>query len=132
MHKIKLPLALALAFLIAGAPGCGTPDPAGVYKGDSFLYHAEKTIVTAYDSLDAFVLWEYQNRAALASIPEIRKAADKVREKAKDWIDSAIRLRDAYLANPTPENKSAFRAALRILRQGLAEAANHMAQNDPT
>lgn len=111
--------------------GCGTLDPAGPYKGDEVLYKADMTITTAYDALHGFVSWEYQNRAALASKPEIKKAADNVRVNARQWIDSAIALREAYAANPTNENRDALQKTLGIIRAALNEAVKYMNANAP-
>lgn len=118
---------LLLASILLG-PGCASLDPAGPYQGDKVLFEADQAIGTAYGLLDAFVAWEHANRAALAGVPEIRKAADRIRAGAPGWIDSAIRLRDAYKLNPSGENREALASALRVLRQALAEAAGYLAQ----
>jgi hypothetical protein len=107
--------------------GCRTKLAAdGAYQGDKTLYAADRTIVEAYDVLHSFVKFEFQNRAALANNPEIKKAADTVRQNAQTWVTSAINLRDAYAAAPTPENQKALQQALGVLRQAIVEAAKYV------
>ena len=89
---------------------------------DRVLYDADFAIATAYDSLHAFVTWEYENRAALAATPEIKKAADKIRAGAPGWFKSAIAVRDSYSANPTPETRTALQRALDTFQSAIAEA----------
>jgi hypothetical protein len=130
-------LAAVLCFaLVLGAGGCvhldkGTPDKPSPYAGDSALFDADQAITTGYDMLHVFVSWEFKNRAQLASVPEIRKAADHVRAHAEEWIDSASKLRDAYAASPTPENRSALADGLRVLRQAIAETTAYLTRYGP-
>lgn len=111
--------------------GCGTLDPGGSYKGDEILYRADVAITTSYNVLHTFVQFEYENRALLASQPEVKKAADNVRLHAKEWITSAIALREAYAANPTPENRKSLETAISVLRTALNEATKYLIQNQP-
>lgn len=113
------------------APGCGSLSPDGPYAGDEILYTADQTIVTSYDLLHTFVTWEYENRAALASQPEIKRAADHVRANAPQWIASASALREAYAANPTPETRRSLQGAIGVLRAALTEAVRYMAAGAP-
>lgn len=107
-------------------------DPAGVYQSDKTLYNADKTIVEAYDVMDAFVRFEYNNRQALASTPEVSKAADEIRRNAQKWVKSAIGLRDAYAGSPTPENRSKLDDAIRVLRQAITDAQRYISQGVKT
>lgn len=107
--------------------GCRSLDPNGIYAGDKILYTAERTTRGAYDTLNAFVSWELENRAALADRPEITQAADAIRRNARQWIDDAIAMRDAYAANPRLEqNRSNLERALVTLRQALATAQKYL------
>lgn len=107
--------------------GCKKLDPAGVYQSDKALYAADRTITEAYDVMHSFVRFEYENRAAINN-PDITKAADNVRANAQTQIKSAIALRDAYAATPTPENRSKLDDAIRVLRQAISEAQGFMAK----
>lgn len=127
MRKLRLLLTLAFAlFVVTSGPiGCkSTLAPDGVYQGDKFLYNAEKTITTSYDLLHSFVQWELDYRAILPV--EVSRAADTVRIHSKRWVDSAIALRDAYAASPTPQNKDKLVTALNILDTALTEAGKFM------
>jgi hypothetical protein len=79
---------------------CKTPnlDPAGVYRSNVFLYNSDHTLDAAASSLDAFVLWEMQNRASLASnhMEAVTVAADAVRTNAPTWFAVAQAARSAY------------------------------------
>jgi len=129
MNK-KIPLLALVALLTIGAlaPGCTRSlDPAGVYAGDDVLHTTELTITTSYEVVQTFVTWEKENRAALAQYPELTKAADAMRSGAPQWFKSAHALRDAYAADPSPENRDQLQTSLRLLRAALTEAASYMA-----
>ena len=89
---------------------------------DRVLYDADFAIATAYEGLHGFVKWEYDNRQALSSTPEIKQAADKIRAGAPAWFKSAIAVRDAYAGNPSADTRSALQKALDTLQAALAEA----------
>lgn len=124
MKTALLYFALAVALLFGA---CRSLDQTGPYKGDQVLYSADLTITTSYQLFDTFVTWEYTNRASLAARPEIRTAADKVRAHAKEWIGSAIVLREAYAANPTTANREKLGASLKLLQAALNEATRYIA-----
>lgn len=120
-------LALLIGFpLISSITGCRNVAPGGVYDGDKALYNAELSINTSKDMLDTFVTWEKANREVLAAWPEIGQAAQYIRANAKDWFASAHAARDAYVANPTSENRSKLTKALAVLRTVLTEASGYM------
>lgn len=128
MKTAFLYFALAVA-LLCGA--CRSLDQSGPYKGDQALYSADITITTSYQLFDTFVTWEFANRAALTARPEIRAAADKVRAHAKEWIGSAIVLREAYAANPTTANRDKLTLSLGVLQAALNEATKYLVQTPP-
>jgi hypothetical protein len=74
------------------------------------------------------VRWESENRATLSQWPEIREAADFTRAHAKEWIHSAIALRDAYAAAATAENRAALDQAISVLQAALTQASVLMAR----
>ena len=127
MNKLIVSLCLSAAAALLGA-GCGTLDKTGVYAGDQVLYTTELTITTSYDVVHTFVTWEKENRSVLAKWPEIKQAADLMRQDAPHWFKSAHALRDAYALDPSPENRDALQTKLRVLRAALTEAAAHMAR----
>lgn len=124
------PLRLLFTVLIALVlSACGTLDKTGAYQGDDILYKADLTITTSYQVLHGFVQWEYQNRGLLTDQPTIKQAADQVRKNAQTWIGSAIALREAYAANPTPETRQSLTSALLILQAAMNEATKYLAAN---
>lgn len=132
------------SFLLAGFAGCGgcgvldkgTPEKPSPYGGvtatgemktpDRVLYDSDFAIATAYSVVHSFVKYEYDNRAALAGTPEIKKSADKIRAGAPGWFKSAVAVRDAYAANPTVENRTALQKALDVLQQAVIEANRNL------
>jgi hypothetical protein len=129
MKKLLLILTLTLACL---APltftGCGTLDPAGVYQGDKVLYDADILISTSYDTVHAFVLWEFNNRATLASMPEIRKTADAMRIQYPIAHKAALNARSAYLSSKSAPNATMLSQALAVLRQTMTTASQYLAE----
>lgn len=120
-------LGLALMCLVVPA-GCSTTmSKDGIYQGDKTLYQAEKAIVNAHKSFQAFLIWETANRPILDK--EVSRAADTIRVNEERWLASAHALRDAYVATPTPLNKDRLQLTLNLINTALTEATKHMAAN---
>jgi hypothetical protein len=128
--KSRAYLSLTILALLA-MPACRNLDPAGVYGGDKILYDADLAIATSYDTIHQFVLWEFSNREALSSIPEIKKYADTVRRNAPQWFSSAISVRDAYKLAPTSENQAALAKAVATIRAALVEITRYYVRAGP-
>lgn len=123
--------AVACLGMVAAAlvlSGCARLAPDGVYKGDQVLFRADKVITSSYEVMHSFVQWELSNRRTLEQWPEIREAADVVRNNAQRWIDTAISLREAYAANPNDATRRGLDKALDTLATALAESAAYMAR----
>jgi len=127
MKVLKLSFALILAAVSVGllANGCASLDPAGPYKGDAALYQADGAITSSYELVHAFVKWEQERRPALASTPEITYYADYCREHSKEWVRTALALRDAYATAPNGD-PAALNQALAVLREAAAQAAKYL------
>jgi len=112
--------------------GCQTKlAPDGIYDGDVALYRAEATIVQSYALMDTFLKWEYDNREAFASIPEVKEAADVIRADGEQWISTAIHLSEVYRLKPTEENQLHLNQAIEIIQVALTEAARYMTTQPP-
>lgn len=124
----------SIAFMLLGIvaassfQGCSSTKLAsgGVYAGKANLYAVDSFISTAYDTESAFLKWESTNRPLLSK--SVTAFADDLRKNAKAWNDSALALRDAYAANPTPENEANLQKALGIIRAALTEATKYLAE----
>jgi len=114
------------ALLLAG---CGTLQTGGVYSDQKELYQIDSTINLSYEVIHTFVTWEMNSRAALASRPEITKAADRMRVGAPKWFGTAFALRDAYAAAPNDGTKSALETSLAVLQAAMTEATKYMAES---
>ena len=117
---------LLLTILTISLTGCGTLAPSGAYNSDRALYIADQTDVTAYKVLHAFVSFEYENRAALAAHPEIKKAADEIRTHAPDWFAHYDQARALYTALRTPETLAAFNATVTQLKTAITTATDSL------
>lgn len=128
MKKIIILLLVAsLGFCIPVlTTGCATSAniaPGGAYAGDATLVNADTVITGSYDVLNTFVTWEYTNRLALSGTPAIKKSADNVRANARQWISTAVALREAYKANPTTDAKTNLLTGLSVLQAVLTQIA---------
>jgi hypothetical protein len=104
-------------------------DTNGVSQPLTGLYTTDVSINASKTVLQGFLQWELSNRPLVqAQWPDVTKYAIKLSNDAPKWLQSAVRLRDAYKANPTAENKSAFDAAMDVLNQAVTEAQRYFAQ----
>ena len=125
MKRLFTLLALCGALFLSA---CSTTlDKTGPYAGDQILYTADQATATAYDVLDTFLLWEQRTDQTVVPA-NVHAAAEKFRREAPAWFQSAIALRTAYVANPTPENRLKLANALGVLQAALAEATHYMVQ----
>lgn len=119
----RLPIPLLALVLLAS---CGILNPEGAYKGDKLLYTTDVTIRESYDLIHFYVKWEYDNRAALSSMPEIKASADAMRKNAPGWFRSVNALREAYVQAPNDINMAALQKAVAVLRAAIAEVGNYL------
>ena len=113
--------ALPLTILLL-ASGCSSVEPGN----DPLVVNAERTTELAVDTFDLFLRWEYDNRATLATVPQIRRSADRIRAEGQSWLTTTRTLTTAYKANRSPENKANLETALTVLRAALAEARTYL------
>lgn len=124
--KLTFNIISALAGILFLAQGCAEMAPDGVYKGDALLYRADSIIPMSYTLLHTYVQWEYTNREMLKGTPQIKASADYVRLNAKNWITSAMVMREAYALVKSDENANKLQASLAILSSALNEATKYM------
>lgn len=103
--------------------GCAKLDLAGVYHGDSILYHADLTIGVADSTMHTFMLWEYKNHEALKKTPKVNQLANKIRLNNVYWINTAIKARDDYALLKTDAGKNLLYDSLKVLTDVMAETA---------
>jgi hypothetical protein len=127
MKYITLILFAFVGLFVLPACKTATLDQSGVYKGDTFLYQTDQTIGTVFNFFQTYVSWEYNNRAILSARPEVKQSADYIRTNVKQWRDSSLALRDAYAANPTPDNKVNLQKLLAVLQTALVQASAYIA-----
>jgi hypothetical protein len=70
------------------------------------------------------VKWEFQNRDVLSKWPEIRQAAEYVRDNAESWIDAATIAREEYAAFRSEQSRGALLDALAALKRSAATATS--------
>lgn len=108
---------------------------------DPVVVHAEQTIAIGTDAFDTFLLSEEQSHSALCSVSpatcrEVHEYAEFLRTKvtepdgtkirrAKQWLNSAIRLTEAYKGSPTAENKTSLQKILNTITAAIAESQKY-------
>jgi len=119
--RIQLAAVILLSCLLVPAlnMGCVTPG------ADPVVVQAERSTELAYDVFDAFLLWEKNNREAMAGTPEVKRTADAIRANGVKWLQSARALTKAYKENRTPENKANLETALQVLASAVNEAKRY-------
>jgi hypothetical protein len=104
-------------------------DTNGVSQPLAGLYTTDVSINASKTVIQGFLQWELANRPLVqAQWPDVTKYAIKLSNDAPKYLQSAVRLRDAYKSNPTAENKTAFDAAMDVLNQAVTEAQRYFAQ----
>jgi hypothetical protein len=128
MKKLNLILvALALCLMPVLDTGCkGTLAPNGAYK-DKTLYNADVLLATSYYVVHSFVTYEQQNREALKAMPQIKIAADSIRQRAPSAFASAFAIRDKYEVSASSADATALQTALDVIRAMAVEATKQMA-----
>lgn len=109
-------LLVASPFAILGT-GCA---PAGAVSGDPVVVNSERAIGIAFDTVNGFLRWEHQNRAAIP--PKVHAVAQKLRAEAPDSFRNARAVLRAYKSNRTPEQKALLDTWLATLSE-LARVA---------
>ena len=123
--QLQLRSTLALAILLSCLlvpvlnTGCVTPG------ADPVVVQAERSTELAYDVFDSFLLWEKNNREAMAGTPGVKRTADAIRANGVKWLQSAREMTKAYKANRTPENKANLETALQVLASAVSEAKRY-------
>lgn len=108
---------------IAGLTGCASVDA----KADAVVVNAERTAQAAFEIMDAFVLYEYNNREALAKMsPDIHKAADAIRVDGKHAIQELRAATKAYKENRTPQRKATIDTWMALVEQFKRTALKYL------
>lgn len=100
--SILLLCTLSVGLCPAILTGCKAPTMFA--SGDPVVVNSEKTIAIAFDSVDAFLRWEYTNRHAVPA--DVTKVADTIRRDAPDAFRNARAVLRAYKTNRSPEQKA--------------------------
>ena len=99
--------------------GCATTNPVVI---------AEQSTDSAYNTMETFKQWEWNNRATLEGInPQIEHYANIIRRNEKKWLQSARAETMAYKYNRTPENKVSMDTAVAVLKEAMHQIAIYMA-----
>lgn len=109
----KLPTMLCLIGLSLALAGCVTPAPGA----DPLVVQAEALAENSATSLDAFVQWEYRNRALVGS--DVTAAADLVREYAPTYIRTLRASTLDYKRFKSGDNANKLQAAINTLQSLL-------------
>lgn len=103
MNKIikYLTISTFSAILAIGIWGCATKSnlaPNGVYNGDPYLYNIDQTIVTTYDSIDQYLVWETENQTFVkTNLPLVFTSANIIRKNAPKALSYINQARTYYV-----------------------------------
>ena len=103
MNKIikYLTISVFSAVLVVGIWGCATSSnlaPGGVYNGDPYLYNIDQTIVTTYDSIDQYLVWETENQTFVkTNLPLVFTSANIIRKNAPKALSYINQARTYYV-----------------------------------
>lgn len=90
---------LTLSVILIGCATSKNLDPQGVYKGDAYLYNIDHTIVSTYQVVDAFLVWETENNSYIkTNIPTAFTIANTIRANAPATLADVKKARDAYIS----------------------------------
>ncbi len=99
MKKIFLSLSVILtAGLIM--LGCATQKnlAPGPYNGDVYLYNIDKSIVSTYQIVDSFLLWETANNSYIkTNIPTVFNLSNQIRDNAPAALKDVAAARKLYI-----------------------------------
>jgi len=97
-------------------------------NADPVVVNAERAMEIARVTLDAFVRFEYRQRAKCP--PEVQDAAERIRQHAPEWFNRAMRLKLAYKQNRDAQNRANLLTAIAVLQTAASEAAQALATYD--
>lgn len=121
----KVAAAVGLLALMMGATGCTTVAPGS----DPYVVRAEQTINVAFETVNAFLQWEYNNRVIAPK--EVQDFAEALRFRAPDAFRSAKRMVRTYKYNRTSENKANADTAVMVITQLINEVNMHWVAQRP-
>jgi hypothetical protein len=121
--SIVLPLLLLPTFATTQA-GCGSLSPATVSPGsDPLVVDAERSIAASFDTVDAFLAAEHDNRDALRQdLPAVHALAEQLRRDAPNAFAEAKAAVRLYKQTRTTSDGDAMDAKLARV-QSLARTA---------
>lgn len=123
-HKMRIGTAFSLIAILLSM-GCAT-----VQEGsDPVVVRVEQATKIAVDTIDAFLLSEYQNRAAFRMISQdVEKFANVLRREVPQAALSVRELTKVYKSTRTAENRANLMTALAVLQTAANEAARYLAR----
>ncbi len=113
-----------------GLTGCASVEEGA----DSVVVNAERVAQASFEIMDAFVLYEHNNREMLRRIsPEIEKAANSVRTDGRKAIEQLRSATAAYKNNRSAENKATVDTWIKTVEHLKSIALQHLtaAQRKP-
>jgi hypothetical protein len=116
-------LAVCAAIVLAiGMCSCASVDEGA----DPVVVHAERTANYALDTFDAFLKFEYENRA-LINDPAVKGSADGIRKNGPAWIADLRAATRAYKVTRSQTDGDRLQLALTVVQAGLDIAKRYLA-----
>jgi len=121
--KTQIRNVIATVSLLVLLVGCATVSPGT----DPLVVRAEQTTKIAFEVIDQFLAWEYNNRATLDK--EVTQVANEIRLAAPDAIRMLRAVTKAYKAQRDPETKTQLVAAISKVEALQNKAMQILAKN---
>jgi hypothetical protein len=109
---------VSAAMVLLGGCQSRPLDPAGPYRGDAVLYHADGVIIQVAEVYQTFAGLAARNPGVVANSATIRGLVEWVEReldgepRPDELLAQMIAARDAYAAAPTAENATKLQGAL--------------------
>ena len=124
---------LTISAFIFGCATTSSLQSGGVYSGDPFIYNADNTILTTYNILDAFLIFETQNEQFIkTNEPAIFSAANIIRQNAPAALSDISKARQFYLTYSKNTNTVLVAQAQVGLTSAISELQNQTTNVSPT
>ncbi len=121
---------LSIILLLTLLVGC-VICPKTPYSGDTYLLRADQIIHSSHEQLQDFIDWE-KNFRSVINDRKIHDKANQIRENYKQWINNAIKLRNAYAKIPDANVQDDLQAQLKVITDAINQANSIMANRPIT
>jgi hypothetical protein len=120
--QLRTTAAIVMMMFVAS---CATIAPGN----DPVVVRVEQATVMAVDTIDAFLLSEFQHRESYRLLsPDIERFANVLRREVPPAVTSLREITKTYKTNRNEQNKANMITALAVVQSAASQAANYIAR----